>query len=137
MINSKYVLTLILLGLLSCKQPKPQSVNKDIFLIGKWENCQELFLQGDGRSIPMSRNACPFIIFDKNYMGYVKMGDATITSSFNWSAGNDKLIIRQSKNAGRPFFGLGVFKLLYKNNQVIKQVVMFDTVRKVKYILER
>ncbi len=127
----------MLLGLLSCKRPQPQNVKKDAFLIGKWENCQELFMQDDGRSISMTRNVCPFIVFDKSNTGYVKMGDAVVNSVFNWSIKNDELIISQYKNTGKPFFDPGAFKLLWQQREKIKEVVLFDTAHKVKYVLER
>jgi len=137
MVNTKYVVTLILLGLLSCKQPKSQSLSKSIFLVGKWENCEDLSPQDDGRSTEIMRNVCPFITFDKNNTGYVKMGEVSFICFFHWSVENDKLILKDVKNIGSPFFGIGAYKLLYENSKVINEVVLFDTVHKVKYILER
>ncbi|MFI5136769.1 MAG: hypothetical protein ACHQIM_03010 [Sphingobacteriales bacterium] len=146
MINTKTLFIVLVLGLFSCRQSKtanntveqqPKPVNRDSFLVGEWGLCKELFLQDDGRYLEMDRNACPSLNFAKNNTGAVTMEGGTLIFSFTWSAENDKLIMQRSQNKKDGFLDARNYKLIYKNKKIINEVALFDTVRKIKYMLER
>jgi hypothetical protein len=146
MTHTKILFVVLLLCLLSCRQSitpnatiqqKPKPVNNDNFLVGKWMNCQELFLQGERRPMAMTRNACTIIGFEKNHSGFVQTEGGKLLFSFSWTIENGKLIITHPHAKNKVFLDGGTYKLEYKNNKLTSEVALFDTIKNIKHILER
>jgi hypothetical protein len=146
MIKTKALVVVLLLGLLSCWQTKPANnnidnkpkiVNKDNSIIGEWMIFATEYLQQDGRSVPGQCNACPTIIFNKDYSGFVKSPDAVI-SPFTWATENNKLLLKNVKGfrARDVIMKDGVYKIIYPNKKLPHRIDLLDTVRHIKYWLD-
>jgi hypothetical protein len=125
----------LLIILLSCHQTETEK-KKDILIFGRWGIYETIAFENNDDSEIIKCNVCPEIVFVKDHSGFIKRPDARILP-FNWKINGNELKIRHTKKEKDDIMNDGTYQIIPGNKKLHQEIALFDTVKNIKYILNR
>jgi hypothetical protein len=128
---------LISFTLLSCQENKIMDDNKAKIVIGKWRIYETIQFQNNDDSVDTKCTTCPQVEFFKNHSGFIKSADARL-SYFNWDIENESIAIKHKDDSQTDStINDGRYNLTFDDKVAIKEIILLDTVKNIKYVLSK
>ena len=86
----------------------------------------------------MNFNVCPTMGFKKEHSGFLKSGNILL-DSFSWEEEDDKLVIKEQTNhkVNDVFNFEGSFEITHSNKKSYQEISLLNSVRYIKYVLDK
>ncbi len=124
--------------LFSCQGNNIMNDNKAKIVIGKWRIYETVQFQHNDDSVDTKCTTCPQVEFFKNHSGFIKSSTDAGLFYFNWDIENENITItHKDATQADSVIGNGSYNLIYNDKVAIKEIILSDTGKSIKFVLSK